>query len=54
MTLLWREPAQGRANFPFVFSRQKFGNPNFSKAFPGRNVENQKLRAEKIWIRDFF
>jgi len=38
---------------PFVFKDRLFGFANFSKFILGRNEENQKLAAEKIWIRVF-
>ncbi|MGO8834465.1 MAG: hypothetical protein ACLQE9_16815 [Roseiarcus sp.] len=53
MTPPWRDSAQTREEFLFVFSDQKFGFPNFSKTFFGRIGENQKLAVEKIWIRRF-
>jgi hypothetical protein len=43
----------GAAKNPFVFNDRQFGFANFSKFFLGRNLGNQNVVGEKIWIRDF-
>ncbi|MGO8833615.1 MAG: hypothetical protein ACLQE9_12495 [Roseiarcus sp.] len=53
MTRLAHESAQGRGKFPFVVNERKFGFPNFSKTFFGRNGEYQGLATQKIWNRRF-
>jgi len=49
-----RDAAQRREKFPFVFSKRKFGFPNFSKTIFGQILEYQKLAGEKIWKTRFF